>query len=118
MLRSVPTVEDAVAALAGYEGQMIEVSIAHGSGDQDPDRESYASLSGIVDRCVPWGDADDGRGPDHWTIVLAQPGKGTTPNAGSVSIWRDGFEDMDRSDEPDRIVIKQRGLLIDVSAFL
>lgn len=118
MLRSVPTVEDAVAALVGYAGKMIEVSIARGSGDDDPDRESYASFSGIVDRCVPWGDADDGRGPDHWTIVLTQPGDRSTPNSGSVTIWRDGFEDMDRSDEPDRIIIKQRGLLVDVHVYL
>jgi hypothetical protein len=118
MLRSVPTVEDAVAALAGYKGHMVEISIARASDDEGSEREQYASFAGVVDRCLPWGDVDDGQGPNHWTIVFREPGDGSTPNAGSVTIWRDGFEDIDRSGEPERIIIKQRELLLDVHAYL
>lgn len=107
MLKSVYNVEDAVEALASYKGYMIEVSVAQ-DGDDDPDREHFAAFSGVVDRVHHWP------GPrEHWTVSFVHDAD--RPREGSVTIWRDGYEGTDRDDEPERIVIRQRGLLLDVS---
>jgi hypothetical protein len=112
MLKSVYTVEDAVEALASYKGKMIEVSVAlGGADDDDPDRQHFAGFSGVVDRVNHWPGERE-----HWTVSFVRdPDK---PHEGSVTIWRDGYEGTDRDDEPDRIMIRQRGLLIDVDAYL
>jgi hypothetical protein len=49
-VESVYSVEDAVEALASYRGYMIEVSVAQGDHDDDPDREHFTAFSGVVDR--------------------------------------------------------------------
>jgi hypothetical protein len=111
MLKSVYNVEDAVEVLAFYKGKMIEVSVAQGGGDDDPDRQHFAGFSGVVDRVSHWpGDNE------HWTISFAR--EGNKPHHGSVTIWRDGYEGTDRDDEPERIVIRQSGLLLNINAYL
>jgi hypothetical protein len=111
MLKSVYNVEDAVEALASYRGKMIEVSVAVGGDDNDPDRQHFAGFSGVVDR-VTHGPGER----EHWTVSFERDSD--KPHWGSVTIWRDGYEGTDRDDEPDRIVIRQSGLLIDVDAYL
>jgi hypothetical protein len=111
MLKSVYNAEDAVEALASYRGRMIEVSIAQGEGDGDPDREHFAAFSGVVDRVSHWPGERE-----HWTVSFVRdPNK---PHEGSLTIWRDGYEGTDRGGEPERIVVRQRGLLIDIDAYL
>jgi hypothetical protein len=111
MLKSLYIVEDAVEALASYKGYMIEVSVAQGDYDDDPNREHFAAFSGVVDGVTHYpGECE------HWTVSFVHdPDK---PRNGSVTIWRDGYEGTDRGDEPERIVIRQRGLLIDVTAYI
>jgi hypothetical protein len=111
MLKSVYKVEDAVEALASYGGKMIEVSIAVGGDDDDPDRRHFAGFSGVVDHVTHWPGERE-----HWTISFAR--EGNRPHWGSVTIWREGYEGTDRDYEPERIVIRQSGLLIDVDAYL
>jgi hypothetical protein len=111
MLKSVYNVEDAVEALASYRGTMIEVSVAQGEDDDDPHREHFAAFSGVVDRVSHWpGDRE------HWTVSFARDSD--KPHDGSLTIWREGYEGTDRDDEPERIVIRQCGLMIAIDAFL
>jgi hypothetical protein len=111
MLKSVYNVEDAVEALASYKGVMVDVSVAQGEGDDDPDRQHFAAFSGVIDRVAHWPTRKE-----HWTVSFA--GGSDRPHEGSVTIWRDGYEGTDRDDEPDRIVIRQNGLLISINAYL
>jgi hypothetical protein len=111
VLKSVYNVEDAVEALASYKGYMIEVSVASGDHDDDPAREHFAAFSGVVDRVHHWPGEHE-----HWTVSFVHdPNK---PREGSLTIWRDGYEATERDDEPERIVIRQRGLLLDVTAYV
>lgn len=111
MLKSVYNVEDAVEALASYRGKMIEVSVTQGGGDDDPDHEHFVGFSGVVDRVNHWPGEKE-----HWTVsFVPDPDR---PHQGSVTIWRDGYEGTDREGEPDRIIISQRGLQIDIDAYL
>ena len=111
MLRSVYNVEDAVEALASYKGKMIEVFVAVGVNDNDPDRQHFVGFSGVVDHVTHWPGERE-----HWTVSFERDD--TRPHGGSVTIWRDGYEGTDRDDEPERIAIRQSGLLIDVTAYL
>ncbi len=54
---------------------------------------------------------------EHWTTIsfVHDPNR---PHDGSLTIWRDGYEGTDRDNEPERIVIRQRGLLINIDAYL
>lgn len=111
MLRSVYNVEDAVAALASYKGYMIEVSVAQGEHDDDPSREHFAAFSGVIDDVTHYPGERE-----HWTVSFVHdPDR---PREGSLTIWRDGYEGTERDDEPERIVIRQRGLLLDVNAYI
>ncbi|HET8956180.1 MAG TPA: hypothetical protein VFN18_11035 [Solirubrobacterales bacterium] len=108
MLKSVYSVEDAVEMLASYKGYMIGVSVAKGD---DEDREHFAAFSGVVDCVDHWPGERE-----HWTVTFVRDE--TRPSQGSVTIWRDGYEGTDRDDEPERIVIRQRGLRLDVDAYV
>jgi len=110
MLRSVYNVEDAVEALASYTGKMIEVSIARGADDH-PNRQHIVAFSGVVDRVNHWPGESE-----HWTVSFVH--NADRPNEGSLTIWRDGYEGTDRDNEPDRLVIRQSGLLIGIDAYL
>ena len=104
------TVEEAVDALYGFRGQMVEVSVAlrgEVGGEQ-----FLASFSGVADevheRGVP---ADD----EHWTLAFVK--EGNKPHDGSVTIWRNGFEDAEL-EEPERLTIRHRGVTIELYAYI
>lgn|GEM_PF-7041799 len=103
------SIEDALETLGSYKGCMIEVCVARET--EDGTREHFAGYSGVVDRII------HSRGPsEHWTVRFAHdPDR---PHEGSLTIWLEGYEGADAEDGPERIVIRQRGMLIDVEAYV
>jgi hypothetical protein len=104
------TIEEAVDVLYGFRGQMVEVSVSLRS--EVGGEQFFSSFSGVADEVH---ERNAQAGDEHWTLGFVK--EGNKPHNGSVTIWRNGFEDAE-FEEPERLTVRHRGVTIELYAYI
>ena len=102
------TLEEAVEALYMFRGQLVDAKVA--LLGEVGGKQFLASFSGVTDEVHHWSTP-----AEHWTLRWTR--NTGEPDAGSVTLWRKGFEGGE-FEEPEGLTIRHRGVTVELFAYL